>query len=117
MYSHNIYCHDLMIVDGDGHDVMSVGSDGFYSGDTNTLNIDEGFEAPAGGDVDYYGENDFESEITEAGLDSGGYEGFGADGDMSSSFDFGGDSDAGDAGDGGSSCSSCSSCGGCGGGD
>ncbi len=109
MYQHNIYCHDLAIVDAEGHDVMQVGNEGFYSADSDTLNVDGDFGPPDGGDVEYYGDNDFESEIEEAGL---GWEGGddGGDADSSSFFSFG-DSDS----SGGDSGSSCSSCGGCGG--
>lgn len=107
MFANNIYCHDMTIIDAEGHNVMDVGEEGFYAGDSNTLNVDEDFEAPESGDVQYYGENEFEDQIAEAGYGDG-FGDEGPEGDSSDSFDFGGD--GGDA-DGGSSCSSCGGCG------
>ncbi len=68
LHSHNIYVHNADIVDTEGNEVMSVGEEGFNAGESNTLNDEGDFEAPAEGDVEYHGENDFESEMTDANL-------------------------------------------------
>lgn len=105
LYSHNIYCHDMSVVDMQGSNVMNVGNEGFNANETNALNVDEDFEAPTSGDIDYEAGSDFDADLESAGVSMG---------DESSSdssfFDFGGDSS--DGGDGGSSCSSCGGCGG-----
>ncbi len=105
-YSHNLYCHDFSLVDTSGSTIMDVGETGFNANETNALNENADFEAPAGGDLTYHGDNEFQSDLES--LD--GYSDGGADEVDSGSgwLSGGGDSD-GDT----SSCSSCSSCGGC----
>jgi hypothetical protein len=68
LHSHNIYIHNADIVDPEGQDVMSIGEEGFNAGETNTLNEEADFEPPNEGDVDYYGDNEFESEMSDANL-------------------------------------------------
>jgi len=112
-YNNNMYMNDFTMVDQTGHEVMDVGPVGFNAGESNTLNENAGFEAPAAGDVTYHGENDFESDLQGANLysDTGTADSFG-DSDTSSWADSdGGGGDMASC----SSCSSCSSCGGCGG--
>lgn len=111
-YNNHIYCNNFTMVDETGHDVMTVGEEGFNAGDVDTLNQDADFEPPNNGDVDYHGGSEYEDQLQESNLlddaDVKSYEG-----DSTDWLDAG---DAGDAGDSGScsSCSSCSSCGGCG---
>lgn len=107
-HHHGIYCNNFNVVDESGHNVMTVGEEGFNAGESNTLNDEADFEPPTGGDVQYHADNEFQGEIQEADLsvDSG------AGSDTTESSWFGGDG-GGDSDSGGSSCSSCSSCGGC----
>lgn len=107
-FSNNIYCSNVNIVDEYGSDVMSVGDDGFLAGETNTLNDGANFEAPTGGDVTYYGDNEFGDDLKGANISTVGET---ADSGGGSDWLDSGSADSGDA----SSCSSCSSCGGCGG--
>jgi hypothetical protein len=109
-YNHNIYVNDFHMVDENGSEVMAVGDNGFYAGDTDTLNAGSDFEPPADGDVDYYGGNEFEGQLEESNLVGDAT----AESYSGDSGDWLGGGDGGDAG-GCSSCSSCSSCGGCGG--
>ena len=111
-HHNNIYVNNCNIVDESGHEVMSVGEEGFNAGESNTLNDEADFEPPTEGDVEYHGDNDFQDEIQDANLMSGDdYSGDGGESTESSWFG-GGDDVGGDSG-GCSSCSSCSSCGGC----
>ena len=112
-HHHDIYCHNFTMVDEAGHEVMTVGDQGFNAGESNTLNEDAPFEAPPEGDVEYHEGNDYQSELEDANL-------YSADADVEpedsgeSGWFGGGESNGGDSG-GCSSCSSCSSCGSCGG--
>jgi hypothetical protein len=111
MHSHNVYVHNVDMVDSTGTDVMSVGDEGFNAGENNAFNEDADFEAPESGDVDFHGgseefQNDIPADSFDGGGDSGGFE---------DTFSSGFDGDAGGDAGGCSSCSSCSSCGGCGG--
>ena len=110
LYSHNIYCHDMNVMDSRGQQIMEVGNEGFHAGEGNTLNVNESFEPPESGDIQYFQGSDFDGEIENSDASFGESS---EDIDKSSFFDFGGESE--DWGDNGSSCSSCSSCGGCGG--
>ncbi|EFK96602.1 hypothetical protein LDC_1371 [sediment metagenome] len=114
LYNHNLYVNNYNLVDETGHEIMSVGENGFNAGDFNTLNPEADFEAPTEGDVRYLGDNDYSDQLQDANLL--GSEDLAA-GDSSEGSDWlgvdAGDSfDIGDSGD-ISSCSSCSSCGGC----
>ncbi len=108
MYHNNIYCSNCMIVDGLGEPIMNVGETGFYAGETNTLNAEAPFEPPAGGDIEYFGNNEFENELNDSNLISSSDDTAGADGgaEDSSWLDTAAEGDSG-------ACSSCSSCGGC----
>lgn len=112
MYSHNIYCHNVSVVDTTGNSIMNVGDEGFYGGESNALNVDQDFEPPSSGDVDYFSDNEYSDELTESGANFSDENLETDEGGDNSSFWGGGDSDSTDSG---SSCSSCSSCGGCGG--
>jgi hypothetical protein len=108
LYSNNIYVNNMDMVDSSGHDIMSVGEEGFNAGEGNTMNEDAAFEAPEGADVDYHEGSEFQDDIPQ--------DSFGDSGGDSSYEDSFGDFDSGDSGGdsgGCSSCSSCSSCGGC----
>lgn len=111
MFSHNMYCANCMIVDSLGDPIMSVGSEGFNSGESNTLNNEAGFEPPVGGEIEYFGNNEFASELDKSNLLPGGDYMTGADGGSGDStwLDSTTDGETGSC----SSCSSCSSCGGC----
>ncbi|MGD9201918.1 MAG: hypothetical protein PVI26_10165 [Chitinispirillia bacterium] len=109
LYSHNIYCHDMTMMDSNGQQIMEVGNEGFHAGESNTLNVNESFEPPESGDIEYFQGSDFDSEIEGSDVS---FQDSSEHSDKSSFFDFGGESE--DWGGSGSSCSSCSSCGGCG---
>lgn len=106
-YNHNIYVNDCYIVDQYSNDIMHIGENGFFAGVSNTLNDSEPFELPQTGDIEYYANNEYQSELEGAEvigindtIDTETYDwlGTGLDNDSSSTC---------------SSCSSCSSCGGC----
>lgn len=102
LYSHGIHVHNTDIVDPEGNDIMSVGDEGFNAGDTNTLNEDADFEPPNEGDIDYFGDNDYEAELSDANLfDDDSLTNVGFDSDTDSSWLSGGgsDFDFGDFGD------------------
>ena len=101
------------MVDEAGQSVMSVGDQGFNAGESNTLNPDEPFEAPSGGDVAYHGDNEYQQEITDASLLSENTSAEDSVSDEESGWAGSDDDGGGDDGGGCSSCSSCSSCGGC----
>lgn len=111
MFSYNMYCSNCMIVDSLGDPIMSVGSEGFNAGDSNTLNNEAPFEPPSSGNIEYFGNNEFTSELNESNLLSGGDYAPGANSGSEDStwLDSTTEGEAGSC----SSCSSCSSCGGC----
>jgi len=109
-YEHNIYLNDFYLVDELGNNVMNVGENGFYAGDSDTLNDDAPFEPPTTGDIDYYTNNSFVSELESSELiDSNQIEV--GEGETYDWLDRGLDSN--DFNSSCNSCSSCSSCGGC----
>lgn len=106
-YNHNIYVNDCYIVDQYSNDIMHIGENGFFAGDSNTLNYEEPFELPPTGDIEYYANNEYQSELEGAEVigtndttDTETYNWLGTDlySDTTPTC---------------SSCSSCSSCGGC----
>jgi hypothetical protein len=111
MYANSIICQNCMIVDGLGEPIFSVADNGFNAGESNTLNDEAKFEAPASGDITYYSGSEFDGLLNEYDLiSSSDY----ADGTESIRGESWLDSSSEDATTGAcSSCSSCSSCGGC----
>ncbi|MFC2130025.1 hypothetical protein ACFLSQ_01175 [Bacteroidota bacterium] len=111
MYHNNIYCSNCMIVDSLGNPIMNVGETGFNAGESNTLNDEAQFEPPADGDIEYFGGNEFDTELNASNLISSSDDTEGADSDTedSSWLDTAAEGESGAC----SSCSSCSSCGGC----
>lgn len=99
VHSNNIMIHNTDIVDSEGSEIMSVGDEGFNAGDTNTLNDEGDFEAPAEGDVSYFGENEYESELAESDLFGSDMADMGASETVDSGWLSGGGSDFGDFGD------------------
>ena len=120
----DIRCNECMIVDGNGADVLAVGAQGFQAGEADTLNVDEPFALPEGGDVEVFGGHEFAAEVVSTSVSSVDTTGGAESGGWLSSFadSFGSGSDGGggcggDAGggDGGGGCGG-GGCGGCGGG-
>ena len=118
-HSHNVHCHDCVIVDEHGADIMEVGATGFDAGSSDALNVDAEFCVPETGCEVVHSGHEFDAEIdassigeiTTTGGDTGGGWFDSLVGDGGGWFD----SFSGDGGDsGGSSCGSCG--GGCGGG-
>lgn len=68
MHMSNIMAYDMMVVDDLGNDVMAIGDEGFDAGMNNAINDEGDFTPPDGGDVDYFGGNEFESEMGDAGI-------------------------------------------------
>ena len=68
MVSHNIYCNDFYLVDTLGNNILKVGLMGFNAGASKTLKTDSAFEAPKGGDITYFGYNDFAGSLVSAKL-------------------------------------------------
>ena len=68
MHEHNIYTHDVDIVDEDGNEVMHVGENGFDAGDVDTLNTDAPFEPVQSDDIQYYPDNKFADDIEDSGI-------------------------------------------------
>ena len=108
-HSNDIRCHDCIIVDSEGTDVLSVGEEGFQSGEGTTMDVDASFGLPENDDTYCLIENESEysAEITRATFeaeygDDGGGDGGGGGGDG-----------GGDGGGGGGGCGG--GCGGCGG--
>lgn len=103
LHSNNIYVNNASIVDSSGQDVMHVGEEGFQGGEGDTLDPDSEFAPPEEGDIEYESGNEFDSELSDAGvMDDAGVDGGidGGGGDLDgSSF---GDSSS-DMGDGGGS--------------
>jgi len=110
LFQHNLYCANCLIVDSLGEPVMRVGENGFNAGESNTLNSGTPFEAPVGGDIEYFSSNEFNNDLLSAELlpveDSGNSDEISKDGNWLESTT---ESDSGAC----SSCSSCSSCGSC----
>jgi hypothetical protein len=107
MFTHNIYCNDCYLVDTLGNNIMKVGLMGFNAGATKTLITDSAFEPPAGGDITYFGYNDFAGSLVSAKLI-----------EQETRSDETGSANEWLAGDeyydeGEGSCNSCSSCGSC----
>ncbi len=67
-YKYNIYCSNFNLVDESGHEIITLGENGFYAGDTDTLNIDKPFEIPNTGDILYYGNNEYARQFADANL-------------------------------------------------
>ena len=65
MCRNNIFCSELFFYDDMGNPIFSVGEQGFYAGQSNTLNSGAKFEAPIGGDITYYSGSQFEDELTQ----------------------------------------------------
>src|SRR3989339_13499 len=109
LFTHSLYLNDFLLVDSLGNEVMNVGTDGFNSGDYNTLNTDSAFEPPGTGDVSYFGDNEYQDNLVDADLieDSS----VDAEPDTSSSDWLSNDYDDIDGGD--MSYNACSSCGSC----
>ncbi len=107
MYSNSLMCANCMIVDGLGEPVMRVGENGFNAGESNTLNSGSPFEPPVGGEIEYFGNNEFSNDLTSANLLTSDFE---EDSDVDTKdsewLDSASESDKG-------ACSSCSSCGSC----
>ena len=107
-HSHDIYVHNIDVVDSSGAAMMHVGDEGFNAGETDTLNPEAEFEPPPTGDIEYENDHEFQSEFDDAKLSGDAADSTGGDADSGGWLDsFGDFSFDGDA--------SCSSCGGCGG--
>lgn len=110
-HTHDIQVNNATLVDDNGANIMSVGDEGFNAGESNTMNVDQPFEPPQASDAVYYDNNEYASDIKNAGLNDGGFDP--SDETRNAFSDFSDNSDSSsDSGDSGSSCSSCSSCGG-----
>ncbi|MFH1049625.1 MAG: hypothetical protein V1779_01700 [bacterium] len=68
MFTHNLMCANCLIVDGLGEPILRVGDNGFHAGESNTLNSGTPFEAPPGGDIEYFGNNEFSNDLASANL-------------------------------------------------
>lgn len=93
MYEHNIYVHDVDIVDELGNEVLHIGENGFNAADTDTLNTDAPFEPVKTGDVEYFGNSEYDNELKNSGVDFGDIESDTASDDFDNDFS---DSDFGD---------------------
>jgi len=67
-FSNNLYLNNFFLVDEYGSNVMGVGSEGFHAGNSDTMNPDAAFEPPQSGDIEFYGDNQFEEELQNDGL-------------------------------------------------
>ena len=112
MFSNSIMCQNCMIVDGLGDPIFTVGNEGFNAGETNTLNDEANFEAPATDDVTYYSGNEFDAVLNDNDLISSNGFNDGTDSIRGESWLDSSD-DTTTTTSACSSCSSCSSCGGC----
>ncbi len=104
LYNNNIYVNDVLVVDDMGHDVMAVGENGFYAGDTNTFNEEAAFEPPPTSDVEYFAGSEYDETIAEVTTKPLGEDTLVTEG--SGWLETGSVEES-------SSCSSCSSCGSC----
>ncbi len=68
LFSNNIYVNNFYLVDEVGHEIMSVGRDGFNASDCNTLNTDAEFEPAESGDVEYFRGNEYETILDKYNL-------------------------------------------------
>ena len=118
-HSHNIHCHDCVLVDESGKELSAIDSAGLEAGSSQMMNVETplestnlGISAPAIAEVSTNSDANPDVVASGGGGESGGWLSSFMDsiGDMS----FGGDSDGGSS-CGGSSCGG--GCGGCGGGD
>lgn len=105
-HNHHIHYDNVTVVDSHGQEMFSVGEEGFNAGDGAAMNPEADFTPPESGDITYFGDNEFASEFSEAGLlgDASGLGDTVSDSGWLDGFDFGGGDFSG--------CSSCSSCGG-----
>jgi len=121
-YHNHIYYHDVSLVDPSGHQILSVGADGFDAGESQTLNPEAPFEAPPTDDITVHNDHAYSEGLAEAGYTfpevsdqetdksgsgwfSSGSSWLSSSGDSSDSSDSS-SSDSGSS-DSGSSCSSC----------
>jgi hypothetical protein len=88
MHEYNIYTHNIDIVDELGNEVMHIGDNGFNAADSDTLNSDADFEPVKNADIEYYRDNEYESEIKNDDWDSGS-----ADSDSTGFYDDSSDAD------------------------
>ncbi len=110
MFSNSLMCHNCIIVDSLGNEVMEVGDQGFDAGEYNTLNDEASFEIPKEGDINYYDGNEYEDLVRDEGVLNTTSNTDEIQMEETSWLD---NSDSFDDGGACSSCSSCSSCGGC----
>lgn len=68
MHEHNVYAHNIDIVDEEGNDVLQVGENGFNAGETDTLNTEAPFEPVRTGDVEYFKENEYADDLKQSGV-------------------------------------------------
>ena len=68
LHEHNLYCNDLYLVDEKGRDIFYVGREGFYAGETNTLNPVEEFEPPKTGDISYFYDHDYHKALENVSI-------------------------------------------------
>ena len=65
---------------------MNIGEDGFYAGETNTLNPNEDFETPNQGAVEYYPDNEYSNVLENEGVQFEDYQDIDTDVDDIDSF-------------------------------
>ncbi len=68
MYGNNIYANGFTLVDDLGSEIMKVGNEGFNAGYYDTLNPSMPFEPPKEGEIEYFGNNQFEDVLIDAEL-------------------------------------------------
>lgn len=68
LYKNNLYCNNLYLVDEVGQDILFVGAEGFYAGDTNTLNVNAPFEPLNTGDIVYYYDHEYHESLEDVSI-------------------------------------------------
>ncbi len=68
LYSMNTYVSDFMLVDEFGKEIMYTGKNGFYAGETDTLNSNAAFEPPLTGEIQYFDRNEYSDVLRKDGL-------------------------------------------------
>lgn len=68
LYIRNLYVNEFTLVDETGNEILIVGKNGFYAGETDTLNTNAKFDPPLTGDIQYFDNNEYSEILHKAGL-------------------------------------------------